>query len=853
MVSSVVVISKNNSGSGRSGGRFTVETKIATVWPLKSCQNFRWLALSALLTLGLCAHLQAQTKPLVLVSRPDSTRAIALDSVTFTKEPFPLDSLISWTADRRTRVLVFALNLQLQPGEEPSNLTADGEDATNRHYQLRVESVASVLDQQWLTAVSLRLSDDIGDVGDLLVRIGINSRSSNRVRIAIGHAGGGLPDDPGSNPTPAPPYPIRGRVTAAGVGIPNLLVTFTGPASGTALTDAGGNYLLLAPEPGDYVVSAVSPWYEFDQPARTVANLSNRRDNVDFRALPRVLLRGRVVDGSGRGVAGIHVHWTGPQIAETSTGFDGMSFFLVTVFGNYSLTLSKEQDYYSYSPGTASVSTSENRLVEFTATLNASLSPSFVLEFDGSPKAVDYSTPHFPPDWNLFWPDGFNFGHFFWEFWAMPGDRAAATYMISDGYGAAHAILFGVGSLTHRDPPRYQLIGNIWNGSDLVSFASDDGPSPNEWGHYAVGWDGQYIVVYFNGVPVGKKAFTGPRITPGGIQGCGRLLIGGSDHSNFQGRIAQIRGYETYNPREDAGTVYASAAPETVFSVDGSLLSYFFRPSENIADLSLRGQYGRQHVGLLRGTLGGVPQSCDGCPQPQFVIDPTAPDFAHPEVPGEPTAQVENPAAVPSGALVFDSFSRRNATYVLGETGGLSATEGGTMGPQNWLSTVTPGTPQPFGILNGKAVILANSAAMTWVSIPSTSSGYDIRVDRNPGVWGSGQNTGISFRVADAGNYFFAYSSEGAETSQPEKLTVGCYSDGVRIDLASGIVMPAGWTTITAETTTTGSLSIYADGTLLYTTQNTFLASSTGAGLYNNSPGLGLTNRWDNFTVTPIP
>jgi hypothetical protein len=150
-------------------------------------------------------------------------------------------------------------------------------------------------------------------------------------------------------------------------------------------------------------------------------------------------------------------------------------------------------------------------------------------------------------------------------------------------------------------------------------------------------------------------------------------------------------------------------------------------------------------------------------------------------------------------------------------------------------------------------VILSNVAAVTWVSIPSPHPGLDIQADRRPGYWGSGQNTGISFRVADARNYFFAYSSDGADTSAPKKLTVGYYSDGLRTDLATAVVMPADWTTLRAVTTTTGVVNVYAGSTLLYTTNNSFLSSSAGAGLYNNGPGLGLTNRWDNFTIFDAP
>jgi hypothetical protein len=435
----------------------------------------------------------------------------------------------------------------------------------------------------------------------------------------------------------------------------------------------------------------------------------------------------------------------------------------------------------------------------------------------------------------------------------MPGANAGATYLISDGYGGAHAILFGVANFGAREPNRYQLLGNIWNGNFLTYFASDEGPAPNEWGHYAVGWDGTNIVTYLNGVPVGKTYWVGPRITPGGAQGTGRLLIGGSDHSNFIGRIAQMRGYEENNPLENAGTVLATFAPQTVFAVDGNVMSYFFRPATNIADLSLFGLRGRQHAGLLRSTVNGVLYPCEGCPLPRFVVDPTAPDFAHPSNPGTPPAPVDTPAPVPGGALIFDSFSRRNSTYALNRLGGLDTTEGGTAGKRTWQTNQAPGQPQPFGILNGRAVLLANARAITWTSDPAGNTDLDIRVDRHAGVWGTGHNTGISFRVTDANNYFFAFTKDNVDPSKPELLTVGNYLGGARTDLATGISLPGSWTTLRVVTTAAGTIHVYADSTLLYSVTNDSLANSIGTGLYNDAAGLALTNRWDNFRVFSVP
>ena len=47
-------------------------------------------------------------------------------------------------------------------------VTARAEDASGRQYVLKVEHVAPVPGFEWMTAVSLRLSDDLSDVGDVL-------------------------------------------------------------------------------------------------------------------------------------------------------------------------------------------------------------------------------------------------------------------------------------------------------------------------------------------------------------------------------------------------------------------------------------------------------------------------------------------------------------------------------------------------------------------------------------------------------------------------------------------------------------------------------------------------------------
>lgn len=1050
------------------------------------------------LLLGVMANrpISAVTNAPVLISQETSTRAIAIDSLSFASEPFALTSPYAAGPDRRTRLTLFAMNLSLQPGENLSVVTADAEDATHQHYNLTVEYVGPVPHQEWLSAVVLRLNDSLGDVGDVLVRVSYRGNGSNRVRVGIGHLGGGPADDPGATPTPVKPfalsgqirddnngvlagidltladttdgtasiatttadgrfffavfpghsitvtpatnpffsfgtqtvdgiagdrvmdfngvrriYSISGKLTGtANVGLPGLTVnlggfqtatttsnsngdfvfaglpagrdytiavpttpyyTFdtkglnslsgnqvadfpgilryytvsgfvllthtppvglvipiTGSQTTTVTTNELGQYSISLPAGGNYEITPSVTYYTFTPPSWTFTDLTSDQGGrffygmrqlfdvkgklkdqennglpgvtvnlsgveqqrttvtdssgnyeflslfagynytitppstasytftaqnvnelpgnitLDFVGLHRLALSGRVKDENGNGLIGITVTLSGTESGSTTTAADGSYTLIATSTGNYTVTPSIAQDFYTFAPaGVQFNNLATAHATDFTTTLVPFPNPPYVLEYDGQPKTVDYGP---------FWQEGVNLGHFFWEFWAMPGPLAGATYVLSDGYGGAHALLFGVGSFNTSEANRYELLGNIFDGVKFDNyFGSDVGPAVGEWAHFAVGWDGQNIITYYNGVPVGKTPFSGPRRTPGPGGGGGRLLIGGSDHANFVGRIAQVRGYEDTNPREALpGGVEASFAPQTVFGVGGNLLSYYFRSAQIVADLS-GGYRGSAHSGQARGTTAGILYDCGACPPPQFVIDPSAPNFTT----GAPPPPVNVPPAVPppGGALVFDSFSRANSTYTFGGHGGLGSTESGSAGIQIWQTNQAPANPQPFGILNARAVLLANSTAVAWVPTGSATGNVDVRVNRYTGRWGSGIHTGLSFRAVDANNFFFAYTADTGGTPNSKIVRVGYYLNGQRVDLTTGVAMPSSWTTLRVVTTNSGDLQVYVDSTLVYSTNSPLLASATSAGLYSDSAGMGLVNRWDNFTVFATP
>ena len=132
------------------------------------------------------------------VTNPTGTRAVALEAVTMKPEPFPLTSSVQYSPDTRTRICVFAMNLQLLAGEGANAFTADVQDASGKLYPLKVEFMGQVPNFSGITMFVLRLSDDLGDVGDVLLRLNLHGIGSNRVRVGIGHNGGGPTDDANS-------------------------------------------------------------------------------------------------------------------------------------------------------------------------------------------------------------------------------------------------------------------------------------------------------------------------------------------------------------------------------------------------------------------------------------------------------------------------------------------------------------------------------------------------------------------------------------------------------------------------------------------------------------------------------
>ncbi|HVF51074.1 MAG TPA: hypothetical protein VNA19_13350 [Pyrinomonadaceae bacterium] len=117
-----------------------------------------------------------------ILTEANTQRAVAVNTVTFVRDPFPVTSPHNLSADERTRITIFARNANFQPGDL---FTAQAEDAQQRIYPLTIEYVGKVPNQDWLTQIVLLLPAELRDAGDVRLSITLRGTPSNKALITI--------------------------------------------------------------------------------------------------------------------------------------------------------------------------------------------------------------------------------------------------------------------------------------------------------------------------------------------------------------------------------------------------------------------------------------------------------------------------------------------------------------------------------------------------------------------------------------------------------------------------------------------------------------------------------------------
>jgi beta-glucanase (GH16 family) len=121
----------------------------------------------------------------VLFTDEGSGRALALDSVTFQRDPFPVRSSNNFSPDQTTRLMLLSANLDLQPGDDSSTVTAQADDGKGHTFSLNVEWVGRLPSFDWITVVITKLPDQLLGADQALFSVAAHGQSSNQVSVSL--------------------------------------------------------------------------------------------------------------------------------------------------------------------------------------------------------------------------------------------------------------------------------------------------------------------------------------------------------------------------------------------------------------------------------------------------------------------------------------------------------------------------------------------------------------------------------------------------------------------------------------------------------------------------------------------
>src|SRR5882762_10447511 len=121
----------------------------------------------------------------VLFTDEGASRALALDSVTFKRDPFSVRNSDNFSADRTTRLMLLSANLDLQPGDGPSLVAAQADDGKGHTFPLAVEWIGRLPGFDWITVVIAKLPDDLLGANQAVISVNAHNQSSNQVSVSI--------------------------------------------------------------------------------------------------------------------------------------------------------------------------------------------------------------------------------------------------------------------------------------------------------------------------------------------------------------------------------------------------------------------------------------------------------------------------------------------------------------------------------------------------------------------------------------------------------------------------------------------------------------------------------------------
>lgn len=403
----------------------------------------------------------------------------------------------------------------------------------------------------------------------------------------------------------------------------------------------------------------------------------------------------------------------------------------------------------------------------------------------------------------------------FYEAWVSP--ETGAEYVISDGYGGAHNLLWGFDGLSAGYGG---ITGNMWIAGAASSFTSQDKVYEGDWHHIAIGRGASFIYVWVDGVLSRKFATAGTRQTTGNVSE-GVMFVGGSNHSSYNGYIRMIRGIENYCPEtatfRPSNSFLSSYIPTGDIPVGASFIADYSTPANIIADLS-DGYLGVRHPGVRKSELDG--QEIGNWSPSGYTTGSIAnlPEFRSTLPFQAPSIFRGTQRSLPGGLVVYDDFSRANVTWAWNQTltPGTSRTSQVATVPQSDVGIIDGCAYSPKGVQG----LYGNGDGFCVYEVGKTNQ--RIRLER--------KNADVAevyswlLRYTDENNFIVGTIVSGQYFSVYEKKA------GVLTALVGG-GNNVGTTWSYIELDVTGStVNTYVDGGATIQTQTTTLLTGTKAG-----------------------
>jgi hypothetical protein len=121
----------------------------------------------------------------LLLTEDESLKALAVDSIFYQRDPLPLLNNNNLGSDKRTRITLLLVDLDLFSGELLSVITAQAIDQAQVAHDLPVEDLRKVPGFPWMTQLTVRLPSNLVVPNQLSVSVTARGKTSNAATIRV--------------------------------------------------------------------------------------------------------------------------------------------------------------------------------------------------------------------------------------------------------------------------------------------------------------------------------------------------------------------------------------------------------------------------------------------------------------------------------------------------------------------------------------------------------------------------------------------------------------------------------------------------------------------------------------------